>query len=88
MVNAPELRIPDIQVIVSASSFEVYVVNFYARADIHQGFEVLGVLPSLSDRKAVREILQACLTNLCADSWITVDQLVASAGEESDEPPF
>lgn len=83
-----EVRIPDIEVIINAAAWEVAIISFYARKDIHQGFEVLAGVTSRNEIASIRAILQSAIEALSTDDWVTVDELRATAGEGSGEAPF
>jgi len=83
-----EVRIPDVEVIVGASSHDVAVFSFYKRGDIHQGYDVVAGVSGQVSRSAVSTILQDCIKTLSSPSWLAVDDLRALADEETKDTPF
>lgn len=83
-----DLRIPDIEVIVSAAGSDVAVFCYYTGDDIHSGYEVVCGIPTQGAREAIRAILQDAIEVLNAKDWFTVDELRTQIEEETDEPPF
>ena len=83
-----DLRIPDIEVIVNCSSYDVGFFAFYQRLDIHQGYEIVCGVTRKDAIPVVRQILQDAITSLGATDWVTMDELGASEDEKTDEPPF
>lgn len=88
MVNVPEVHLPDLEVIVNASAFNVAVISFFARGDIHDGFEVVGAIHDTNELKAIREILQEAIKFLSTNDWVTLDELDAWQDAEEGDPPF
>lgn len=84
-----EVRIPDIEVKVSVASFDCYVVALYAGKTPADGFEMVGQVYDMDDRLRILEVLQAAVTFLRADNWITMDELdTRPVEDERKDPPF
>lgn len=87
-MNANEVRNPDIQVEVIAAGSTLCSICFWVRGDIHEGFDVALALDSKVGVSSVRTCLQSALEALRDPNWVSVDELSALAGEESEGSPF
>lgn len=83
-----ELRIPDVEIIVGASSSDVAHFCFYRRAEIHEGYDVVCYIHGASARAVVSQILQDALTALRGSQWYDVDELRSLVDPEVEDPPF
>jgi hypothetical protein len=83
-----EIRIPDIEIIVGAAGNDIAVVCFFARNDIHQGYEVVSAVSSSGEVPAIRQILQDAITALNTADWHSLDELYQEPVEGDGEPPF
>lgn len=83
-----EVRIPDIEIIVGASGNDIAVFCFYAREDIHQGYDVVAGISGKDALPAVRTVLRDALTALDQSDWFTVDELHSLTVSGEDTLPF
>lgn len=83
-----DVRIPDIEVVVHVSDWDVAVIAFYADGDIEAGFHVITGVDGHTTPLAIVEVLQEAIKSLRAKCWQSVAQLGASAGEDGEPAPF
>lgn len=84
-----EVRLPEVEVIVKASAFDVLVVSFYAGRTVHDDFEIVAGIEEVSDVPRVVQILEECIKTLRAGGWQSVDELDTRAlSGGTGEPPF
>lgn len=82
------VRLPDVEILIGAASFEVAAICFYAREDVHQGYDVAIAVTSKNEVSVIRSVLQDALTALSSVDWKSLDELGAITSEASGEPPF
>lgn len=83
-----EVRIPDIEILIGAAGSDVAIFCFYAREDIHQGYDVVCAIGSKNERAPIRQVLQDAIKALDTADWYDVDELHSDAVSQTDEPPF
>lgn len=83
-----EVRIPDVEILITASAFDVAFVAFYANEDIHEGYDVVCGVNSKNEVEHYVALLQDAITALRSVDWVSLDQLGASAVQNSADEPF
>lgn len=83
-----EVRIPDIEIIVGAAGDDVACFCFYAREDIHQGYDVTCAIADETARGVIRQILQDAITAINNADWYSLDELHQTTVLKTEEPPF
>lgn len=82
------VRLPDIEIIVQAASFQVFTVAFYAGKMPADGFEVVSAIYDMDDKVHLVEVLQTAINQLRLDRWVTMDELDTRSLEDKNSPPF
>lgn len=83
-----DIRIPDVEIIIGAAGSDIALFCFYAREDIHQGYDVVCALGSKNERAPIKQILQDAIKTLDTTDWHTLDELHEGSAVKTDEPPF
>jgi len=89
MSDEGAVRIPDVEVIVSAAESEVGVVAFYFPTNPHEQVEVVAVISEAGAREHLVALLHQAIASFNAEDWYTLSQLDSrSVSDEGDSPPF
>lgn len=83
-----EVRIPDVEIVISAAGSDVGVVAFYFPTNPHKQIEVLTTVVEASAASHLVALLHQAIASLNGEDWYTVDELAAGLAEEENEPPF
>jgi len=83
-----DVRLPDIEVRVTAGAFDALVIGWYAGRSPHDPVEVIAYLTGETDVRALGTILQDALRVLRSQDWRPMVELAASDGEDEKDPPF
>lgn len=83
-----EVRIPDVEVLVSAASSDVALVSIYIGKTPHDEVEVVAAVSDYTEVGAIRAVLQVALQALNKQGWLALDELDTRPNETKTEPPF
>jgi len=83
-----DLRLPDIEVRVTAGAFDALVIGWYAGRNPNDSLEVIAVQTGASDIRALVEILQDALTIVRSQDWRPMVELNSGDCEDEKDPPF
>jgi hypothetical protein len=83
-----EVRVPDVEIVVRAASFDTLVCALYAGKTPSDGFEMVSTIYDVGDRLHLVEVLQEVIKQLRADDWITMAELDTRTVEDKKDPPF
>lgn len=87
-VGADGVRIPDVEVLVSAAGSDVAVVCFYMGKTPHDDVEIVGQIGEYSEVGAVRAILQMAIKAIDAAHRCSLDGMGSDSAEAEGTPPF
>jgi hypothetical protein len=83
-----EVRIPDIEILINVAGSNMALVCFYKGKTIHDDFEIVAGIPSVTDIPPLVTVLEQAIKALHSGGWQSVDELDTRSVEEKNDPPF
>lgn len=83
-----EVRIPDIEILINVAGSNMALVCFYKGATVHDDFEIVAGIPSVSDIPPLVTVLEQAIKALHAGGWESVDELDTRSVSNENDAPF
>lgn len=87
-MKSNDIRLPDVEVRITASAFDVFCMSIYAGPKITDEVEVVTAVTGKHDCVALRQILSLALKALDGEDWVTLDEIDPRSAQNEKRPPF